>query len=51
MYCVQIRAIKSYATMSWRLVKPDEFGLWYEHFGHLDATMMHRIIVNTKDTL
>ena len=29
LYCAQIRAIESYATMSWRLVKPNEFG--YTH--------------------
>ena len=51
LYCVQIRAIESYATMFWRLVKLDEFGLWHDRFGHLGETMMRRIIVNTRGHL
>ena len=27
LYCVPIRAIESYAIMSWKLINPDEFGL------------------------
>ena len=34
--------------MSWRMVKPDEFGLWLDRLGHPGATMMHRIILNYK---
>ena len=45
---MQIRAIKFYATMSWRLVKLDEFELWHDRLGHPGATMMRRIIVNTR---
>ena len=48
LYCVQIRAVESYATMSWRLVKNDEFGLWHGRLGHLSATIICRIIVNTR---
>ena len=47
LYCVQIRAIESYTTMSWRLVKLVEFGLWHDRLG-LGAIMMRRIIVNTR---
>ena len=34
--------------MSWRLVKNDEFGLWHGRLGHLSATIICRIIVNTR---
>ena len=37
--------------MSWRLVKPDEFGLWNDRLGHPCATMMRIIIVNTRGHL
>ena len=48
LYCVPIRAIESYATMSWRLVKPNKFGLWYDHISHPKTTMMRRIISNSR---
>ena len=48
LYCIQIRAIESYATMSWRLIKPNEFELWHDRLDHPSATMMRRIIVNTR---
>ena len=51
LYCVQIRVIESYATMSWRLVKPDEFGLWHDRLGHSSAIMMRRILLIQEDTL
>ena len=51
LYCVQIRAIESYATMSWKLVKLDEFKLWHDCLGHVGSTMMRRIIVNTRGHL
>ena len=34
--------------MSWKLINPDEFGLWHDHFGHSGATMMRRIILNSR---
>ena len=48
LYCVMIKAIETYSTISWRLVNPDQFGLWYDRLGHPGATMMLRIIQNTK---
>ena len=48
LYCVLIRAIKSYTTMSWKLINPNEFGLWLDRIGHPGATMMHRIILNLR---
>ena len=38
LYCVPIKAIESYATMSWKSIKPDEFGLWHDRLGHPGAT-------------
>ena len=49
LYCVPIRAIESYATMSWKLINPDEFGLWHDRLGHSGATMMRRIILNSRE--
>ena len=34
--------------MSWRLVNPDEFRLWHDRLGHPRATMMHKIISNSR---
>ena len=48
LYYVPIRAIESYATMSWKLINPDEFGLWHDRLGHPGATMMRRIILNSR---
>jgi len=44
LYYVPIRAIESYATMPWKLVNPDVFGLWHDCLGHPGATMMQRIL-------
>ena len=30
------------------LINPDEFGLWHDCLGHPGATMMRRIIINTR---
>ena len=43
-----IKAIETYSTISWRLVNPDQFGLWHDRLGHPGPTMMRRIIQNTK---
>ena len=48
---VPVIAIESYTTMSWRLVKPNEFGLWHDCLGHPRATMMRRIISNSRGYL
>ena len=48
LYCVMIKAVETYSTISWRLVNPDHFGLWHDRLGHPGATMMRRIIQNTK---
>ena len=48
LYCVMIKAVEIYSTISWRLVNPDQFGLWHDRLGHPGATMMRRIIQNTK---
>ena len=48
LYCVPIRAIESYANMSWKLINPDEFGLWHDCFGHSGATMICRVILNSR---
>ena len=48
LYCVMIKAVETYSTISWRLINPDQFGLWHDHLGHPSATMMRRIIHNTK---
>ena len=48
LYCVMIKAVETYSTISWRLVNPDQFGLWHDHLGHLGATMMCRIIQKYK---
>ena len=34
--------------MSWKLINPDEFGLWHDRLGHPGATMMLRIILNSR---
>ena len=34
--------------MSWKLVKLDEFGFWYDLFGDPGATMIRRIILNSR---
>ncbi|XP_012842190.1 PREDICTED: uncharacterized protein LOC105962428 [Erythranthe guttata] len=48
LYCVQIRAFESYATMPWKLVNPDIHGLWHDRLGHPGTTMMRRIAQHTK---
>ena len=48
LYCVMIKVVETYSTISWRLVNPDQFGLWHDRLGHPGATMMRRIIQNTK---
>ena len=48
LYCVMIKAVENYSTISWRLVNPDQFGLWHDRLGHPGASMMRRIIQNTK---
>ena len=48
LYCVMIKAVETYSTISWRLVNPDQFGLWHDRLGHPGASMMRRIIQNTK---
>ena len=48
LYCVPIRAIESYVNMSWKLINSDEFGLWHDYLGHLSATMMRMIILNSR---
>ena len=48
LYCVMIKAVETYSTISWRLVNPDQFGLWHDRLGHPGTTMMRRIIQNTK---
>ena len=48
LYCVFIRAIESYVNMSWKLINPDEFELWHDRFSHLGATIMRRIILNSR---
>ena len=48
LYCIMIKAVETYSTISWRLVNPNKFGLWHDRLGHHGATMMHRIIQNTK---
>ena len=44
MYCVMIKAVETYSTIFWRLVNPDQFGLWHDRLGHPGASMMRRII-------
>ena len=51
LYYVPIRAIESYTTLSWRLVSLDEFGLWHDRLGYPGATIMHRIISNSRGHL
>ena len=51
LYCAPIRAIEFYANMSWKVLKPDEFGLWHDHLSHPDATMMSKIILILKDII
>ena len=34
--------------MSWKLINPDEFGLWHDCLDHPSATMMRRIILNSR---
>ena len=48
LYSFTIRAMESYATMPQKLVNPDVFGLWHDRLGHPGATMMRRIIKNTR---
>ena len=48
LYCVMIKAVETYSTISWGLVNPDQFGLWHDRLVHLGASMMRRIIQNTK---
>ena len=48
LYCVMIKGVETYSTISWRLVNPDQFGLWHDRHGHPGASMMRRIIHNTK---
>ena len=48
LYCVMIKAVETYSTISWRLVNPNQFGLWHDCLGHPDTSMMRRIIQNTK---
>ncbi|KAL9165046.1 hypothetical protein ABFS82_06G145400 [Erythranthe guttata] len=48
LYCVQIRAFESYATMPWKLVNPDIHGLWHDGLDHPGTTMMRRIAQHTK---
>ena len=48
LYDIHIRAIESYIIMSCILVNLNKFGLWHDRLGHLGATMMRRIIVNTR---
>ena len=43
LYCVMIKAVETYSTISWRLVNHDQFGLWHDRLGHPGATMMRRI--------
>ena len=51
LYCVMIKAVETYSTISWRLVNPYQFGLWHDRLGNLGALMMRRIIQNPlKDT-
>ena len=44
LYCVMIKAVETYSTIPWRLVNPDQFGLWHDRLGHPGASMMRRII-------
>ncbi|OMP03727.1 Integrase, catalytic core [Corchorus capsularis] len=48
LYLFTIRAMELYATIPWKLVNPDVFGLWHDRLGHPGATMMRRIIKNTR---
>ena len=48
LYYVMIKAVETYSTISWRLVNLDQFGLWHDRLGHPGASMMRRIIQNTK---
>ncbi|KAK6147847.1 hypothetical protein DH2020_018759 [Rehmannia glutinosa] len=48
LYCVQIKAFESYATMPWKLVNFDIFGLWHDCLGHPGITMMRRIVEHTN---
>ena len=48
LYCVMIKAVETYSTISWRLVNSYQFGLWHDRLGHPGTTMMRRIIHNTK---
>ena len=48
LYYVMIKAVETYSTISWRLVNPDQFGLWHDRLGHPSASMMRSIIQNTK---
>ena len=48
LYYVMIKAVETYSTISWRLVNPNQFGLWHDRLGHPGATMMRGIIQNTK---
>ena len=48
LYYVSIRAIESYTNMSWKLINPDEFGLWHDRLSHPGATMMRRIVLNSR---
>ena len=34
--------------MTWKLISLEEFRLWHDRLGHLSATMMLRIILNSK---
>ena len=48
LYSFPIRVIEAYATMLWKLVNHDKFGLWHDRLGHPGATMMRRIIMNSQ---
>ncbi|KAK6152021.1 hypothetical protein DH2020_014656 [Rehmannia glutinosa] len=48
LYCIQIKAFESYATMPWKLVNLDIFGLWHDRLGHPGTTMMRRIVEHTN---
>jgi len=48
LYYVMIKAVETYTTTSWRLVSLDQFGLWHDRLGHSGASMIRRIIQNTK---